>query len=83
MLQHAYDIKKLNTLKDLINQLCCGIDCKQIMETFRLHFKDVHVIELLLLELELLNNDLVSVADLKTWIDQFLTFIAQKETILN
>lgn len=39
MLQHAYDIKKLNMLKDLINQLCCGIDCKQIMETFRLHLK--------------------------------------------
>ncbi len=52
-----FDIKRIHVLKDIVIRLRNSGRVESILEDFKQHFKDVSVVDLLLIELELINGD--------------------------
>ena len=52
-----FDMRRMKMLKDMIIRLRASKQVEAILENFQQHFKDVGVVDLLLIELRLINSD--------------------------
>lgn len=68
-----FDMRRMNLLKDTMIRLRTSKQVEPILEDFKQHFKDVSVVDILLIELKLINgDDGITVDDIQRFNDTYL-----------
>src|SRR5690625_3346725 len=67
-----FDMKRINALKDIIVRLRNSARVESILEDFKQHFREISVVDLLLIELELINGEYgITVEDIQMFSDVY------------
>lgn len=79
-----FDIKRITLLKELLLRLRHGEPTESIQADFDQYFKDMSVVNLLLMQLELVNGDYgITIEDIKKFSSLIIQFELSKKKILH